>query len=60
MIPDFQPYLESICANYAKWWQLYTLTDAQGKQRQSKEEVSPFDFGLMVQTVKREERDRQT
>ncbi|PSB14473.1 NACHT domain-containing protein [Phormidesmis priestleyi ULC007] len=59
MIPDFQPYLESIRAAYAKWWQLYTLTDAQGKQRQSKD-VSPFfDFGLTVQTVKREEREER-
>ena len=61
MILDFQPYLESIRATYEKWWQFYTLTDAIGKQPQSKAGASPFfDFGLMVQTVKQEERDRQT
>lgn len=56
--PDFQPYLKSICDRYQKWWQLYTLTDAAGKERQSKSELqSPFDFGLMVQTVRKENRD---
>ena len=60
MILDFQHYLASICTTYEKWWQLYTLTDATGKQPQSKAGASSFfDFGLMVQTVKRKERDRQ-
>jgi HEAT repeat protein len=53
---DFQPYLESIRAAYAKWWQLYTLTDAAGRQRQEKQVAPTFDFGLMVQRVKQEER----
>lgn len=57
---DFQSYLASIRTTYAKWWEYYTLTDATGKQRQSREDSPFFDFGLMVQTVKREERDRQT
>lgn len=53
---NFQPYLESIRITYEKWWQLYTLTDAAGKQRQAKQVSPTFDFGLMVQTVKKEER----
>lgn len=57
---DFQSYLASIRTTYAKWWEYYTLTDATGKQRQSREASPFFDFGLTVQTVKREERDRQT
>jgi DNA replication protein DnaC len=57
MSAQFQPYLESIRAAYAKWWQLYTLTDAAGKQRQAKEVAPTFDFGLMVQTVKKETRE---
>ncbi|BAS55780.1 PBS lyase HEAT-like repeat domain protein [Leptolyngbya boryana NIES-2135] len=57
---DFQSYFASIRTTYAKWWEYYTLTDATGKQRQSREASPFFDFGLMVQTVKREERDRQT
>jgi predicted NACHT family NTPase len=56
---DFQPYLNAIATTYEKWWQLYTLTDAEGKQRQSKEGAPIFDFGLMVQTVQTEERERQ-
>jgi hypothetical protein len=56
---DFQPYLNAISTTYEKWWQLYTLTDAQGKQRQSKEVAPIFDFGLMVQTVKKEEREQR-
>jgi HEAT repeats len=59
MVPDFQPYLNSICTDYAQWWQLYTLTDAAGKQRQAQEVAPTFDFGLMVQTVKREERQQE-
>jgi predicted NACHT family NTPase len=47
---DVQPYLRAIATTYAKWWQFYTLTDAQTKTQQ---EPSPFDFGLMVQTVER-------
>lgn len=54
-LSEFQPYLESIRATYEKWWQLYTLTDAAGKQRQAKQGSPPFDFGLMVQTVKKDE-----
>jgi predicted NACHT family NTPase len=54
---DFQPYLESVRATYANWWQLYTLTDAVGEQRQSKYVSPTFDFALMVQTVTTEERD---
>jgi predicted NACHT family NTPase len=45
---EFDAYLRSLSTHYAKWWQLYTLTDAQTKTQQ---EPSPFDFGLMVQTV---------
>ena len=56
---DFQPYLNAIATTYEKWWQFYTLTDAEGKQRQSKEVAPIFDFGLMVQTVKKEEREQR-
>ncbi|HEY9834320.1 MAG TPA: trypsin-like peptidase domain-containing protein, partial [Stenomitos sp.] len=56
---DFQPYLNAIATTYEKWWQLYTLTDAQGKQRQSQESAPMFDFGLMVQTVKKEEQEQR-
>ncbi len=48
---EFDAYLRSLSTHYDKWWQLYTLTDAQTKTQQ---EPSPFDFGLMVQTVKKE------
>ncbi len=56
---DFQPYLKAIATTYKKWWEYYTFTDAEGKQRQSKDASPIFDFGLMVQTVKKEEREQQ-
>ncbi len=56
---DVQPYLQSIAKTYEKWWQYYTLTDAEGKQRQVEESAPPmFDFGLMVQTVPKQEREQ--
>ena len=56
---DFQPYLKAIATTYKTWWQFYTLTDAEGKQRQSQEVAPIFDFGLMVQTVKKEAREQR-
>ena len=55
---DFKPYLRSIATTYEKWWQYYTLTDAEGKQQQSQDVAPIFDFGLMVQTVRKEEREQ--
>ncbi|MFK0734561.1 MAG: HEAT repeat domain-containing protein [Gloeotrichia echinulata HAB0833] len=55
---DFQPYLESIATTYEKWWRYYTLTDAESKQRQVQESAPMFDFGLMVQTVQKQEREQ--
>jgi HEAT repeat protein/energy-coupling factor transporter ATP-binding protein EcfA2 len=54
---DFQPYLHSISTHYDQWWQLYTLTDAETQAKQKNEPQpwkTPFDFGLMVQTVQRD------
>jgi HEAT repeat protein/energy-coupling factor transporter ATP-binding protein EcfA2 len=54
---DFQPYLHSISTHYEQWWELYTLTDAQTQAKQKDEPQpwkTPFDFGLMVQTVQRD------
>ena len=56
-LPDVQPYLKSICDRYQQWWQLYTLTDASGKRQPTNKLQSPFDFGLIVQTVKKESRE---
>jgi predicted NACHT family NTPase len=47
---NWNPYLESICHKYAQWWQAYTLTDVEGRQRVETER-SPLLLGLMVQTV---------
>ena len=52
---DFQPYLRSLVDTYKEWWRYYTPTDATGKiQKSESESPSPFDFGLMVQTVSKE------
>ncbi|MDJ0734455.1 MAG: HEAT repeat domain-containing protein [Nostocaceae cyanobacterium] len=48
---QFQDYLESISDKYKCWWNLYTLTDVEGKKRQEKQLSSPFDFGLIVETL---------
>jgi HEAT repeat protein len=48
---DFQRYLTAIAKTYEKWQELYTLTDAESRQRQQQEPPPFFDFGLMVQTV---------
>jgi HEAT repeat protein len=60
LLPDiavnvvFGKYLESITRHYAQWWTLYTLTDAVGQQERP--QSSPFDFGLMVQSVEKQEK----
>ncbi len=54
---DFQPYLQSISTHYEQWWRFYTLTDAETQAQQRNELQpwkTPFDFGLMVQTVQRD------
>jgi hypothetical protein len=45
---DFSDYLNAIRHHYAKWWELYTLSDAVGKERPATVAGTPFDFGLMV------------
>jgi hypothetical protein len=56
MSEQFQPYFESVRATYARWWQLYTLTDAAGKEAAGAA-APTFDFGLMVE--RREEREKR-
>ncbi|WP_293136067.1 HEAT repeat domain-containing protein [Okeania sp. SIO3I5] len=57
----WKPYLESICQEYAKWWEVYTLTDVAGKKRlEQRQNISPLlDLGLMVQTIESEEKQRE-
>ena len=53
---DFRPYLRSLVDTYREWWRYYTLTDATSKIQESKSESpSLLDFGLMVQTVFKDE-----
>ncbi|NEN89381.1 MAG: hypothetical protein F6K48_10940 [Okeania sp. SIO3H1] len=58
---NWRPYLESICRDYAKWWEVYTLTDVRGKKSlEQRQHISPLlDLGLMVQTVESEEKQRE-
>ncbi|WP_204153387.1 trypsin-like peptidase domain-containing protein, partial [Leptolyngbya sp. CCY15150] len=56
---DVQPYLNSVVTTYEKWWQYYTLTDAESRQRQKQESAPIFDFGLMVQTVPKQEQEQE-
>jgi HEAT repeat protein len=50
-MPEFQPYLNAIARHYDKWWNLYTLTDAEGREREQRSTEPFFDFGLTVQTI---------
>ncbi len=56
----WRSYLESICREYAQWWEVYTLTDVAGKKPlEQRQNISPLlDLGLMVQTVA-EEKQRE-
>ncbi|MCJ8281325.1 MAG: HEAT repeat domain-containing protein, partial [Rivularia sp. ALOHA_DT_140] len=62
---QFKSYLEAISEseNYKCWWNLYTLTYAEGKKKQEQKfssHSSPFDFGLMVQSVQsKQEQEKQ-
>ncbi|NET43386.1 HEAT repeat domain-containing protein [Okeania sp. SIO2B3] len=58
---NWRPYLESICRGYAKWWEVYTLTDVRGKKSlEQRQNISPLlDLALMVQTVESEEKQRE-
>ncbi len=54
---DFQPYLHSISTDYEQPCKFYTETDAKTQANQKNEPElwkTPFDFGLMVQTVPRD------
>ena len=51
--PQFRNYLQSISEQYKCWWNLYTLTDAEGKK-------SRFDFDLMVEKVQLKQEQEKT
>ncbi|MGB3654286.1 MAG: HEAT repeat domain-containing protein [Rivularia sp. (in: cyanobacteria)] len=62
---NFNAYLQSISETYTEWWKCYTITDVVGKQRDEQKGHSAtlprsplFDFGLMVETVKREQEEK--
>ncbi|NET54843.1 MAG: hypothetical protein F6K47_01130 [Symploca sp. SIO2E6] len=38
---QLHPYLYSICQDYARWWEFYTLTDVVGKQQDEQQPFSP-------------------
>ncbi|MGJ3252336.1 MAG: hypothetical protein ACFE0J_14600, partial [Elainellaceae cyanobacterium] len=55
---DFSSYLASVTCHYEKWWTLYTLTDAESQKKLETKNsalASPFDFGMLVQEIKRED-----
>lgn len=47
---NWHTYLKSLCNTYAKWWQIYTITDVVGRQR-VEVETPPLLLNFMVQTV---------
>ena len=55
----WDPYLASIRQEYDQWWQVYTLTDVEDRKRKQ-QQATPmlFDFGMMVQTIKSEQPER--
>ncbi|NEQ69233.1 MAG: hypothetical protein F6K21_27850 [Symploca sp. SIO2D2] len=58
---DWSGYLESICKDYAQWWEVYTLTEVVEKQQQQKLEEIPLllDFELIVQTAEERDKDEE-
>ena len=56
---NWDPYLASIRDSYAQWWQVYTLTDVEGRKRKQQQPTPVlFNFNLMVQTIKSEQPQR--
>ena len=56
---NWDPYLASIRDSYAQWWQVYTLTDVEGRKRKPQQPTPVlFNFNLMVQTIKSEQPQR--
>ncbi|NER22615.1 MAG: hypothetical protein F6J96_18335 [Symploca sp. SIO1C2] len=55
---QLHPYLDSICQEYAQWWEFYTLTDVVGKQRDKQKQCPPL-LDLMVQTVEQQQEERE-
>ncbi|NER98448.1 MAG: NACHT domain-containing protein [Symploca sp. SIO1B1] len=55
---QLHPYLDSICQEYAQWWEFYTLTDVVGKQRDKQKQGPPL-LDLMVQTVEQQQEERE-
>ena len=52
---NWNSYLESICTNYADWWNIYTVTNVVGTKQQKQNLNSRLlDSGLRVQTVESE------
>ncbi|MCC5639521.1 hypothetical protein LC593_27590 [Nostoc sp. CHAB 5844] len=47
---NWNDYLESLCNDYAQWWNAYTLTDVVGQQR-IEQKHSPLLLDFMVQTL---------
>ncbi|MBD2362506.1 HEAT repeat domain-containing protein [Anabaena minutissima FACHB-250] len=47
---NWNDYLQSLCNDYAQWWNAYTLTDVVGQQR-VEQKHSPLLLDFMVQTV---------
>ncbi|WP_413172512.1 HEAT repeat domain-containing protein [Anabaena azotica] len=54
---QWNDYLESLCKDYAQWWNAYTLTDVVGKQR-IEQKQSPLLLDFMVQTVQSAKEER--
>ncbi|TRV09969.1 MAG: TIR domain-containing protein [Microcystis wesenbergii Mw_MB_S_20031200_S109] len=53
---DWTPYLTSVSEKYAQWWEVYTLTDVEGRKQQPK--TAPLLGDFWVEEIKRE-RDNQ-
>ncbi|WP_299489173.1 NACHT domain-containing protein [Acaryochloris sp. IP29b_bin.137] len=54
---DWSEYLESVCHSYAKWWQIYTLSDVVEQEEEEEDTIPLLDLGLMVETIDPEDDD---
>ncbi|MEM9090453.1 MAG: HEAT repeat domain-containing protein [Cyanobacteria bacterium P01_F01_bin.53] len=55
--PDWSRYLESVCEDYAHWWEKYTLTDVTGRQQQAAGKSGGLLLDLMAETVPEQDED---
>jgi energy-coupling factor transporter ATP-binding protein EcfA2 len=48
---EIQRYLQAVAVHYEKWWEVYTLMDAESRAQKKQKTVPLFDFGLILKPL---------